>query len=120
MTHPPPGAGGARARRAFTLLALQVSLVLLTIAALGMAALMVANSRHLRRLEADLPDGARKYVRAPQDPLTRRLDLLACPSDTPLIEETTYPPAVNTVEVLAVTKGLLDETLVITAEQTEP
>ncbi|MBI3269897.1 MAG: hypothetical protein HYZ53_12800 [Planctomycetes bacterium] len=111
---------GQHGPRAFTLLEFQVALVLLTLVALGMGSLMVANSRHLRRLERDLPDGGRKYVRAPQDPLARQFDLLPLPSDTSLIEETSYAPAVLTVQVLSVTKGFPDEAMVVTAEQTEP
>ena len=109
-----PGAAGA-----FTLLELQIGVVLLVFAALGLGGVIVMESRHLRVLEAAAPDGSALYLRSPGEPLARALGIGATIDAVPPSPEPSPPAATHEVSVVSVDGDLVAETLTVVATQVE-
>ena len=105
--------------RGFTLLELQVAIVLLAFGVTTIASLMATQSRLTRRLNAGFTSGSSVHVTRSPDPWLRKLSIPARLSSTELSQAA--PPAVdqnNSVSIIASETDLNAETITVTADVT--
>jgi prepilin-type N-terminal cleavage/methylation domain-containing protein len=106
-----------RRRRGFTLLELQVAIILLAFGFVTLASLMATQTRLLKRLERGFGPGSTIYVTQSKDPWVKKL---APPArlTTAAVNETAPaagPPG-NTVSIVSQQQDLKNETMTVTAD----
>lgn len=105
--------------RGFTLLELQVAIILLAFSVVTLASLMTTQQRLLKKLRGDFQPGATVYVTRSKDPWVNKL---ATPARlTSAAIATTAPAGVteaNTVTVVGEEADLKTETITVTADVT--
>ena len=105
--------------RGFTLLELQVAIVLLAFGVVTLASLLATQTRMLKRLERGFANGAVVHVTQSNDPWVLKLRTAARLSSDALVQPS--PPTVtvsNTVELVNSEAELKSETVVVTADAT--
>jgi prepilin-type N-terminal cleavage/methylation domain-containing protein len=106
-------------RRGFTLLELQVAVVLLAFGVATLASLMANQSRLVKRIENGFEPDGRIYLTQSNDPWVKKLQAPAQLS----IEEPTYGAAptetpIQEVEIVDRTNDLSSETITVTVDLT--
>ena len=107
-------------RAAFTMLELQVAVILLAFGMVTMASLLSTQQRTLIRLRGSFIPASTLYVTRSVDPWQRKLDVPARITTTPLVQGSapTPPFQLQTVSVVGVQYGLNDQSVTVTAETT--
>jgi hypothetical protein len=107
-------------RSGFTMVELQVAIVLLAFGMMTLAALLATQERTLKRLRGDFNSGTTLYITRSVDPWQRKLDIPARITSTTITQGSapTPPNQLQTVDVLSVEYGLNDESVVVPAETT--
>jgi hypothetical protein len=108
------------ARRAFTLLELQVAIVLLAFGIATLGSLLATQSRVLHRVRGDFKPDATLYLTQPNDPWVRQLGVPARVTSEPLAlapAETVGTP-LNNVVIITTQTDLTDESITVDAEVT--
>src|SRR4051794_40481019 len=106
-------------RRGFTMLELQVALVLLTMGFVTLASLLATQTRLLKRLERGFAPGATIYMTQSKDPWVKKLGAPARVTSTEIVE--TAPIAVtaaNTVAIVEQQRDLKTESTTVTVDVT--
>src|SRR5689334_17620539 len=105
--------------RGFTLLELQIAIILLAFGVVTLASLMTTQSRLLRRLQTGYAPGATVYVTRSNDPWVQKL---AAPArlTSATITQPSVPTvtAANTVSIVSQESDLKAETVTVTADVT--
>jgi len=110
----------ARHRGGFTLLELQVAIVLLAFGVVTMASLMTTQARLLKRLRGDFQPDATVCVTRPNDPWVKKLHTAARITAAPITQ--TAPPTVtaaNSVTIVSRQTDLNAESIVVTTDVAE-
>jgi len=106
-----------RARRGFTLLELQVGLVLLTMGMITLASLMATQTRMQKRLERGFGADATVYVTQSKDSWVKELGAPARLTSAAINETTPSAVSVaNGVTIVQQQRNLTAETLTVTAD----
>jgi hypothetical protein len=103
----------------FTLLELQIAIVLLAFGVVTLASLLATQSRQLKRLQGAVRPGATVYVTESSDPWVQKLTAAAKATSTPLSQ--LAAPAVaatNTVEIVQQERDLAAERITVSADVT--
>ena len=106
-------------RAGFTMMELQVAIILLSFGVVTLSSLLATQSRLLKRLEGDFKPGATVYVTPSNDPWVRKISAPA--RITPAEITQTAPPTVsagNTVDIVDQQTDLNAGTLTVTADLT--
>jgi hypothetical protein len=106
-----------RAKRAFTLLELQVGLVLLTMGFMTLASLLATQTRMQKRLERGFGQGATVYLTQSKDPWVKQLGAPA--RITTAAINSTAPTAIsvsNDVAIVQQQRDLAAETQIVTVD----
>jgi hypothetical protein len=113
------GSTRARPRKAFTLLELQVAIILLTFAVVTLASLMTTQQRLLKKLRGDFTESATVYLTRSKDPWVKKL---LTPARITAAEFTPTTPAsvdvANTVTIIERSADLKTESITVTADVT--
>jgi hypothetical protein len=107
-------------RRAFTLLELQIAVILLAFGLATMASLMATQHRLLKRIEGDFQPDSTLCLTRSIDPWVKKLNTPARITLSPITQ--TPPTAVtvaNDVTIVSQVNGMTDQTIVVTADVTE-
>jgi hypothetical protein len=113
-------AAAAFSRRAFTLLELQVAILLLALGIATLGSLLATQSRVLHRVRGDFKPDAILHLTPTNDPWQRQLGVPArITTDTlTLAPVETTSGAVNDVTIITTTNDLTDESITVDAEVT--
>jgi hypothetical protein len=105
--------------RGFTLLELQVAVILLTFAVVTLASLMTTQQRLLKKLRGDFTDSATVYITRSKDPWVKKL---LTPGRITAAEFTPTTPAsvdvANSVIIVEHSADLKTEAITVTADVT--
>jgi len=104
-----------RMRRGFTMLELQVALILLTFGFVTLSSLMMSQSRVTNHVRGDFKPDAKLYLTQSVDPWIRAMDIPARITATELTLTVPTPvsnPA-NEVKILSQHNGLTDESITL-------
>jgi len=103
--------------RGFTLLELQVAIILLAFGVVTLASLLATQGRLLRSLRGDFKPGATLYVTQSSDPWVRKLAAAArVTADAPDPTSAPAVTAMNTVELVDKQADLLEESMTATVD----
>ena len=104
-------------RRGFTLLELQVAIILLAFGIVTLASLLATQTRLLKRVQGDFKDGATLYLTQSNDPWVRKLTAAARVTKEP-VTQTAVPTvtAANNVAVVAQEHDLNAEGMTVTVD----
>lgn len=107
-------------RAGFTMLELQVAIILLAFGMVTMASLLSTQQRTLMKLRGDFVPASTLYVTKSNDPWQRQLNIPARVTNAPLVLGVVPTPAfqIQTIEILDVQYGLTDQSMTVTAETT--
>jgi hypothetical protein len=106
-------------RRGFTLLELQIAIVLLAFGVVTLASLMATQTRLLRRLQAGYGPGTTIYVTRSNDPWVQKLAAPARLTSAPITQSSVSTvTAANNVSIVSQESDLKAETVTVTADVT--
>ncbi len=104
-------------RIGFTMLELQVAVILLTFGIVTMASLLTTQQRTLKRLRGDFVPASTLYVIRSNDPWEQQLQIPARITSAPFAQGVPASVvATQTVTLVSVQQGLTGETLTVTAD----
>ena len=106
-----------RNRKGFTMLELQVAIILLAFGVVTLASLMTTQSRLLHRVQGNYAPGATVHVTRSNDPWVKQLNLPARITADTLSQPS--PPTVtahNTVSLVSTETALTNEGITVTAD----
>ena len=108
-----------RRRRAFTLVELQVAVILLAFTVMTLASLLTTQQRLLKRLRGDFKQSATVFVTRSKDPWVKKLQTPARITAAAFTQTTpSSVTAVNDVNIVQREADLKTETLTVTADVT--
>jgi hypothetical protein len=105
-------------RRGFTMLELQVALILLTFGFVTLSSLMMSQTRVTKKVQGDFTPGAKLYLTQSVDPWVRQMDIPARISATELNLTAPTPVSnpLNEVKILSQQNGLTDESITLSVQ----
>ena len=104
--------------RGFTLLELQIAIVLLAFGIITLGSLMATQTRLVKRLQTGFKSGSTVYVTRSADPWVRQLGVPARVTSTTINEAAPTPVAspVNTLTIVEQQSDLQAETMIVTVD----
>jgi hypothetical protein len=109
-----------RASRGFTLLELQIAVLLLAGGVVTLSSLIMTQSRLNAKLRGNFKNNSMLYLTRPADPWITKMKIPAQVSSVPITPTTapTISHPVNDVTIVETQLGLMDESIVVTADVT--
>ena len=104
-------------RRGFTLLELQVAIILLAFGVVTLASLLATQTRLLKRVQGDFRGGQTLYITQSNDPWIRKLTAAARVTKEPVTQSA--PPTVtaqNKVTIVGQEHDLAAESMIVTVD----
>jgi hypothetical protein len=109
-----------RARVGFTMLELQVAIILLAFGVVTLASLMTTQARVLKHVQGDFKPDATIYITRSNDPWVKKLSTPArITADVLTQSAASTVTAANTVSIVSQEQTLATETITVTADVTE-
>jgi hypothetical protein len=110
----------SRLLRGFTLMELQVAIVLLTFGIATLASLLTTQSRLIKRLQGDFKPGATVYLTPTKDPWVKKLNTPARITAATLTQSAPAGvTAVNTVSIISQQQDLSAQSITVAADVIE-
>jgi prepilin-type N-terminal cleavage/methylation domain-containing protein len=105
------------ARRGFTLLELQVAIVLLAFGIVTLSSLLATQTRLLKRVQGDFKSGSTLYVTQSNDPWVRKMTAAARVTKEPITQPAAPTvTAANNVTIVAQERDLNAESMIVTVD----